>query len=361
MRWSFTLGRVGETAIRVHVTFLLLVAWFAWSAGRAGGQGAALQATLLLLSLFACVLLHEFGHITMARRFGVRTPEVILLPIGGLARLERIPEEPRQELLIAIAGPVVTAALALAFAAWARLAGHPLLPTTPIPEAMPLVVALLWMNVFLLGFNLLPAFPMDGGRVLRAALATRLGLGRATRIAAAVGQAFAFLFGLYGFMQGEILLMLVAVFIYLGAGAEAQAVATRLAGRGLTVRAMMVTRFNALPVYTTLQAAADLLLAGDQREFPVVDNDGRLEGLLTRENLIRGLSQAGPGATVGEVMTSPVPTVPPGATFEEGLAALQASRLPALPVVSEAGAVVGILSQDNLTDLLLVRRAGLTG
>lgn len=358
MRWSLTLGRVGETAVRVHVTFLLLVAWFAWSAGRAGGQGAALQATILLLSLFGCVLLHEFGHIGMARRFGVRTPEVILLPIGGLARLERIPEEPRQELLIALAGPAVTAVLAAAFAGWLALTGVPLMPASPVPEAMPLAVALLWMNLFLLGFNLLPAFPMDGGRVLRAVLASRLGLGRATRIAATVGQGFAMLFGLYGFMQGEFLLLLVALFIYLGAGAEAQAVETRLAGRGLRVGEMMVTRFDVLPIHATLARAAELLLAGDQREFPVVDNLGRLEGLLTRENLIRGLSGAGPGATVGEAMTAPVRTVVPAMAFEEAVTALRESRLPALPVVDPSGGVLGLLSQDNLADLLLVRRAG---
>lgn len=357
MRWSFTIGRVGETVVRVHVTFLLLVAWYAWGAYAAGGPTSAVRGTAFLLALFACVLLHEFGHIGMARRFGVRTPDVVLLPIGGLARLERIPEEPRQELLIALAGPVVTLVLCGLFALVVRLQGTALAPGHGAPWEWSLPLALFAANAGLLVFNLLPAFPMDGGRMLRAALASRLGFGRATRIAAGIGQGFATLFGLWGLVNNQFVLVLVAVFIFLAAAAEAQAVETRLAGRGLTVGRMMLTRFDTLPVHAPLQRAVDLLLAGDQREFPVVDNDGRLEGLLTREHLIRALSIAGPGGTVGEAMAPGVRAVAPGLGFDQAVAALRESGLPALPVVDGNGGLVGLLTLDNLSDLLLVRRA----
>ncbi len=357
MRWSFAVGRIGETVIKVHVTFLLLVAWYAWGAYVEGGTASALRGTAFLLSLFGCVLLHEFGHIRMARRFGVKTPDVVLLPIGGLARLERIPEEPRQELLIAIAGPLVTLLLVGVFALVARLQGVGLVPGSGAPWEWSLPLALFAANAGLLVFNLIPAFPMDGGRVLRAALASRLGFSRATRIAAGVGRGFAMLFGLWGMVNGQLVLVLVALFIYLGATAEAQSVETRLAGRGLTAARMMLTRFDTLPVHAPLQRAVDLLLTGDQREFPIVDNAGRLEGLLTREHLIRALSTAGPGGTVGEAMAAGTRTVPPDLAFDQALAALRESGLPALPVVDGSGTIVGLLTLDNLTDVLLVRRA----
>ncbi len=357
MRWSFAVGRIGETVIRIHVTFFLLVGWYAWGAYVAGGTSSALRGTAFLLSLFGCVLLHEFGHIRMARRFGVRTPDVVLLPIGGLARLERIPEEPRQEFLIALAGPLVTLVLVGVFALVVRLQGAGLVPGSGAPWEWSLPLALFAANAGLLVFNLIPAFPMDGGRVLRAALASRLGLARATQIAAGIGRGFAMLFGLWGIVNGQFVLVLVALFIYLGATAEAQSVETRLAGRGLTVGRMMVTRFDTLPVHAPLQRAVDLLLAGDQREFPIVDNLGRFEGLLTREHLIRALSTTGPGGTVGEAMTATARAVAPDLGFDEALAALRESGLTALPVVDGSGALVGLLSLDNLTDLLLVRRA----
>ena len=199
---------------------------------------------------------------------------------------------------------------------------------------------------------------MDGGRVLRALLSSRLGLLRGTRIAATLGQTFAVLGGLYGITKPEPLLVLVAFFVFLGANAEAATVETRLAGQGLQVSQMMVTDFRTIPVYATLNQAVELLLSGEQREFPVVDNLGRTEGILTRDNLIRGLSQKGPSSTVAEAMTSGVPSVQPTLGFQEALDRLRASRLPALPVVDVRGVLVGLLTMDNITDLLLVRRAG---
>ena len=356
MRWSYRIGTVAGTDIKVHVTFLLIVAWWAIIGYSEGGPTGALTSALALLALFACILLHEFGHILMARRFGVRTPDVILLPIGGVARLERIPDEPRQELLIALAGPAVTLAIALVLLAILRLTGSQA-EVTQLTEHQPFLAQLVSVNFYLLLFNLIPAFPMDGGRVLRALLASRLGLVRGTRIAATLGQTLAVLGGLYGITRPEPLLVLVAFFVFLGASAEATAVETRAAGEGLQVRQMMVTDFRTVPIHATLNQAVDLLLSGDQREFPVLDNLGRTEGILTRDNLILGLSQKGPNSTVAEAMTTDVPTVTPTLGFQEALERLRSSRLPALPVVDLGGSLVGLLTLDNITDLLLVRRA----
>lgn len=356
MRWSFRIGRIAGTELRVHATFLVLLLWAAFAAYQQAGPAAAVDLVLFILSLFACIVLHEFGHIRMASRFGVYTPEVILLPIGGVARLQRIPDEPRQELLIAIAGPAVTLVIAGVLLIVALLLGlHPSL-RDPVGDQQPFVIRLMAVNVYLLLFNLLPVFPLDGGRVFRALLAQRLGLMRATRIAGGVGQAAAILMGIYGFTTGAWMLVLVALFVYLGAGAEAAAVETRLVGEGLNVAQMMVTDFRTIPIHATLSTAVELLLSGEQREFPVVDNLGRTEGLLTRENLISGLHARGPSSTVAEAMTAPVPTVAPTLGFQEALTQLRSSRLPALPVV-DGGALVGLLTLDNVTDLLLVRRA----
>lgn len=359
MRWSFRLATIAGTAIRLHVTFLVLVGWYAAAAWQGGGPAAAQASVVFLLLVFGCILLHEFGHILMARRFGIRTPEVLLSPIGGLARLERMPEEPRQELLVALAGPAVTLALAAGLWGWLQWRGGgagAFLGFDPAHDA--LLPALFRLNVVLLLFNLIPAFPMDGGRVLRALLASRRGFVAGTRIAARVGQLFAMVFGVLGLFAfpSSPLLIIVAGFIYLAAEAEARAVETRAAGFGLTTDQLMVTDLRMLRVYATLTDAVRLLLAGEQREFPVVDNDGRLEGLLTRDDLVRGLATVGPGATVGEVMSRRFEPLVRGVPFERAVERLRASGLPALPVVDPGRLVVGLVTADNVADVVLVRK-----
>jgi Zn-dependent protease/CBS domain-containing protein len=357
MSWTITIGRVAGTEVKVHLTFFILVAFWAMAGYQQGGPSGAVLASLSLLALFACVLLHEFGHILMAGRFGVRTPDVILLPIGGVARLERIPDEPKQELLIALAGPAVTLAIVVLLYLVLALSGHaPSL--SELEPAGPFLENLMLVNLYLLVFNLFPAFPMDGGRVLRALLASRLGMVSGTRIAARLGQASAVVAGFYGLTAGQPILLLVSLFVFLGAGAEAAAVETRAAGAGLDAAQMMVTDFRSIPVHATLGDAVDLLLSSEQREFPVVDNLGRVEGILTRDHIIRGLSQRGRDSIVGEVMASRAPMVPPTLGFQDALERLRASGLPALPVVDATGRLVGLLTMDNITDLLLVRRAG---
>lgn len=357
MTWSYRIARVAGTDIKLHLTFVAFLAWMAWLGYVGGGPAGAAASALFIVAVFGCVLLHEFGHILMARHFGVRTPDVILLPIGGVARLERMPKEPRQELLIALAGPAVTLAIAVVLYAVMRLRGTAMPPLLTWNVHELSIVGIMQLNFWLLAFNLIPAFPMDGGRVFRSLLAMRMGLERATRVASSLGQVLAVVMGFLALQIGQPLLLLIAIFIFLGASAEVSAVATTTIGEGLDVRRLMVTDFRTLPIHASLADAVELLLAGEQREFPVLDNWGRVEGILTRDHLIRGLSQLGAGGGVRDVMAAAPPALAPDVAFQEAVERLRESRLPALPVVDAAGRLIGMLTSDNITDVLMVRRA----
>jgi len=235
MSWSIPILRVAGIQLRIHVTFVLLIAWLAL--GSAG-------AVVFVLLLFLCVVLHEFGHALAAKGYGINTPDITLLPIGGVARLERIPEEPKQELVIAAAGPAVTAIIALSlFVVIASRGGTEFGASV---QSGDLVVNLFKINVWLLLFNLIPAFPMDGGRVLRALLATRLSYARATQVAATVGQAFAFFFGIIGLFgvpgiyNPNPFLIFIAFFVYIGASQEAALAQMRDVSRRFPVSSAMV-------------------------------------------------------------------------------------------------------------------------
>jgi len=361
MGGSFKIGRAAGIDVKVHWTFFLLLAFFAYLGYSGSGSLVnGLITALIILALFFCVLLHEYGHSIVAQRLGIEIQDITLLPIGGLARMKSLPEKPWDEVKIAIAGPLVNVVLAPIFFAVAFLLGADLLaaPANVLQggESLGAIFAYLgFINVALVVFNMIPAFPMDGGRVLRAILAKRKGMVAGTRIAARIGQGFAILLGLLG-LTGSPILVLIAGFIFLGAQAEASAVETRAAGQGMTAASMMITDLRLLPVYATLQDAVQLLLSGEQREFPVVDNDRRLEGLLTRDHLIRGLTERGTGATVAQVMAAPVRAVTGDVPFDRALDQLRESGLPALPVVDGHGAVIGLITTDNIADLLLIRR-----
>src|SRR5215213_9407783 len=193
MLWSLPIAVIAGTVVRIHITFLLFLIWIAGTQWQLGGQAAALDSVLFIVLLFACVLAHEFGHIFAARRYGIRTPEVTLWPIGGVASLERIPEKPSEELVVALAGPAVNVVIALAILlVLDQTLDEAAMTELENPRAQ-LLARVAAANVFLVVFNLIPAFPMDGGRVLRALLAMRMGRAEATRVAARIGQGAAFL------------------------------------------------------------------------------------------------------------------------------------------------------------------------
>lgn len=356
MSWSIPLGRIAGTEIRLHLTFLLLLAWIGVAHGLQGGMAAAVQGIVFICLLFGCVLLHEFGHVAAARRYGVRTPDITLLPIGGVARLERMPEKPSEELVVALAGPAVNVVIALLL--FLALGGVPAVTALASLQdpAHGLLARLFWVNVTLVVFNLLPAFPMDGGRVLRALLSMRLGSRRATDLAAGIGQALAFGLGLIGLLNGAPLVVFVALFVWLGAQAEAQSVQMRELSRGMRAEDAMITRFESLPVSARIADAAELLIRTAQTDFPVVDGGGRLRGILTRSDLVRALQQGGPDAPVLEAMQREVPVVAHRAPLEDALRVMQEAAGP-IGVVDAAGRLIGVLTHENLGEMLMLETA----
>lgn len=360
--WSLTLGRILGIPVRIHFTFLILLVWFGiMGASQFGGP---FWAVLVLVCLFGCVLLHELGHAVAARRFGVRTREIVLYPIGGIAQLENLPGG-RAELVIALAGPAVNLVLAgaLAVALFFVDPGIGADAAAGAPAAGPrwILPWLLFANVVLFVFNLIPAFPMDGGRVLRAALTLRLGPEKATRIAARVGQTIAVLFGLVGIfglppvLAPSPILVLIALFVFLGATQEAAYERRRTTVEGHSAREAMVTRFETLAPQDSLARASELLLATHQQDFPVIDGWGRVAGVLTRSTLLQGLAREGSEAAVLDIMVREVPVATPDADLEEILRHLQAR--PDLPVlVLQEGRLLGMITLENLGEFIEVAR-----
>lgn len=355
MPWSFTLGRIAGTAVRIHITFILLLIWIAVSAYSSGGPWVALDSVVFITLLFVCVVLHEFGHITMARRYGVKTPDVTLLPIGGVASLERIPEKPSQELAVSLAGPAVNLVIAIVLI----VATGKFLPlnATEIGDPRVSMIARLAMaNLFLAVFNMIPAFPMDGGRVLHAILAMRMGPQRAMQVAARIGQGLAFVLGFLG-LFGNPLLIFIAIFVYIAAAGEAQQSVVRDVLIGLTVADAMETRFVSLPITATLGDGVDALLATPQHEFPIVDGHGKPVGLLVRENLIACLKDKNRDAPLADCVRTPAPTVRAAQPLAGAMEEMRASGSPAISVVDAEDRLVGLLTNETIAEMMLIKTA----
>jgi Zn-dependent protease len=340
----------------MHFTFLLLLGFIGLSHWMQTREvAAALAGVSFFVALFACVLLHEFGHALTARKYGIKTRDITLLPIGGLARLERMPEKPMQEFWVAVAGPAVNVVIAGAIFAY-LFATSTLVPLDQLSvTGGSFLERIAVINVFLVLFNMLPAFPMDGGRVVRALLATRMDYARATNIAARLGQGMAILFGIVGFFHNPFLIF-IAIFVFLGAQAESGIVQMKSALGGLPMQRVMITEFRTLAPSDPLSRAVEHVLAGFQQDFPVVEADGRLVGVLTRTDLIGALAVRGQGTPVGEVMQREFQTADPFEMSESVLARLQASNCPSLPVLHK-GRLVGILTAENLGEFLMIQAA----
>jgi Zn-dependent protease len=355
MRWSITIGRFGGTAVKIHITFILFLAWIAFSAWSRGGPAAALDSTFFIVLLFACVVLHEFGHIAAARRYGIGTPEVTLLPIGGVASLQRLPSDPSQELVVALAGPAVNLVIGLLLIAAIGPAHLADLMQIDNPN-LSLVSRLAVANIFLAVFNLIPAFPMDGGRVLHALVAMRVGGPRATEIAARIGQALAFGLGFLG-LFGNPLLVFIAIFVYIAAAAEAQMSAAHESLKGVSVGEAMETRFTPVSIDANLGQAVDALLATAQHEFPVVDAFGKPVGLLTREDILSAVRKHGGDEPASAFMRSGVDSVRPATPVESVFDRLQGPGSAALYVTDTDGRIVGLLTRQALGEVMMIRAA----
>ncbi|MDW8328135.1 MAG: site-2 protease family protein [Anaerolineales bacterium] len=355
MGWSIKLGRFAGIDVYVHITFLLLLGFIGFTAYLSGGTlASALESVAYIAVLFGCVLLHEFGHSLTARYYHISTRDITLYPIGGVARLERMPDKPIQELWVALAGPAVNVVIAAVLFAFLLVTGG----LTPISR-MGLVQGPFWervmyANIALVVFNLIPAFPMDGGRVLRAFLAMVMDYTRATQIAATLGQGAALLFGFLGLFSNP-LLIFIAFFIWMAASQEASLVQMKSALGGIPVNRAMLTDFRTLSQYDPLLRATDLILGGSQEDFPVVD-DGRVVGVLTRHDLLTALAQKGTGAQVGEVMQRDFFTADPCEMLEPLFIRMQTAQVRIVPVLSR-DQLVGLLTLENIGEFLMIQAA----
>ncbi len=356
MSWSITIAKVAGSEIRIHLTFLILLVWIGFAEYFSGGAAAAVNGVAFIIAIFACVVLHELGHALAARRYGISTPDITLLPIGGLARLSRIPEKPAEEIVIAIAGPLVNVAIAVILIA---LGAHfDLATVAAIEKSTPgFLTRLAAVNIWLVLFNLIPAFPMDGGRVLRALLAFRMGRRRATDLAARIGQGLAFAFGFLGLMSANVLLVFIAIFVYLAAASEAGDVGMREAARRVPVDRAMVRVFETLGPNATVDDAAEALLRTTQHEFPVVDGGGHLRGFLSRNAMIAALKASGPETPVIDVMSREVPTVAAGQPLDMAIRLMQEKQASEVAVTDADGRFVGYVSRENLAEFVMVENA----
>jgi Zn-dependent protease/CBS domain-containing protein len=356
MRWAYPVARVAGTQVRIHLTFLLLLALVAAGAWGDGGAAGALRGTAFILLLFLSVLLHELGHAAAARRFGVATPFIVLLPIGGIAAMHDMPRQPRRELAIAVAGPAVNVVIALAIAAALRLSGLDPTPFAATPgEPVSLPVALMNANIALVLFNLLPAFPMDGGRMMRAGLAMRMDYVRATRVAAGTGQAFALLLGAVGLL-GNPLLVLIAVVVYVGAGQEAEMVRMQAITARYPAAAAMATGLRTLVPDAAVHDARGPLLHSAQDVFPVVDDAGRLEGIVTAADLVSALGRGGEHHLVRSLLRADVPSLGAMTPLDEAVRRLGESHAPALVVTGDDGHLLGVVTPATVARLVALEQ-----
>lgn len=356
MNWSLRIARAFGIGIYIHWTFWLLIVWvLVMHLGSGHSALVALEGVGFVAAVFACVILHELGHALAARQFGIQTRDITVLPIGGVARLERMPEDPVQELVIALAGPAVNVAIA-------GLIALVLISTTGIVTGEPLMKAgghflskLFYVNILLVVFNLIPAFPMDGGRVLRAILATSMSYTKATQISAGIGQAIAIGFGVLGLFFNPFLL-LIALFVFLSAQSEAHSVGVRHAVAGLPVRAAMMTDFRILTPDEPVSEAVKVLLAGSQTEFPVLDTSGSPIGILTRDSIVRAVAEGKSETLVKDVMRSDCVTVHENNILEKVFVRMREQACPAVVVMGDKGPI-GLLTLENIAELIMLKSA----
>ena len=355
MKWSWKLVRFAGIDVYVHATFFILILWIGLSYWQIEGTLAAVVNGIgFILALFVCVVLHEFGHALTAKRYGIRTRHITLLPIGGVAAMERMPDDPKQEIAVALAGPAVN--VAIAFGLWLWLAvTNALVPMDQLSlTGGPFIERLMVINIVLAVFNLVPAFPMDGGRVLRAALALRMNHNRATQLAAKIGQGLALWLGLLGLLYNPFLIF-IALFVWIGAAAEAGMEQVKSTLTGIAVGHAMLTDFQVLSPSDPLSKVIELTLLGSQKDFPVL-RDGEMVGVLQQDDLLKGLQQAGELARVAEWMQETVQSAQVDEPLEKVLQRLQSCHCSLLAVI-DAGRLVGIVNLDNIMELIAIQTA----
>ena len=364
MGWSWRIAKIRGIEVKIHATFMLALVWgaFIWGGGRPQGW---LYGAFLTLALFTIVLAHEFGHAIVAQRYGIHVHDIVLLPIGGVARLNRMPDKPSQELAVALAGPAVNLGLALIVSPFLVLgvlshmrAGYGFgLPPLAQPGLLNFAAFLVVVNVSLLVFNMVPAFPMDGGRVLRALLAFKLPYGRATSIAANVGRLFAVAFGIFAFTTGNVSLALVAMFVFFAAGAELQEVTQRESLRGLTVSEVVDSQAPVFPASLPAFTAFERLVRSPYPAVAVVDDEGRFLGVVNRQGMQARWATGLRGNVDAFVETAPPVHVECDAPLAAARERMAEARS-AIAAVYCGTSFEGLLDFETISRIVALRRMG---
>jgi Zn-dependent protease/predicted transcriptional regulator len=353
MSGSFGMLRILGVPIRLHFTFILLLA-FLLLTGLGGRTSAGY--VVYVAGLCMSVLLHELGHAWVSKQYGIPTTEIVMFPIGGVSRLGRR-ARPAEELWIALAGPTVNLVLAVILY-FVATSGNPILNLTSLdrPTDDNLATQLFLGNLALAGFNLLPAFPMDGGRILRAILSRFKSEAEATRIASLAGRMLAISLALYAMLSGQYLLVFAAFFVYLGAAQEAAAALGRSLTAGIPVRSAMVTEFRTLTHDSTIRDAVNLTLQTSQHDFPVMHGP-QVVGLLSRQGLLRTLAAEGADAYIASAVDREFVTLPSDADLADALPSM--ARVASCALVMENEELIGLLTTQNLSEFLMLRRFGM--
>jgi len=355
MKWSLKIGQFKGIGVYIHATFLLIIVWIAIVyAMRGSGFMDFIHGVIFVLAIFACVVLHEFGHALTARQYGIPTKNITLYPIGGVARLQRMPDEPKQEFWVAVAGPAVNVVIAAVIYGILQLTGtwQPLDELTMTGGSF--WIRLMIVNLFLVVFNIIPAFPMDGGRILRSLLAMKINYVKATNISAMLGQGFALLFGFLGFFTNPFLIF-IALFVWIGASQEAQSTEARFLLHDQPVKKAMITDFEILNSDDSLKVAVDKILSGSQHDFPVMEGE-KVAGILTRSDLMQALKEKGQDHPVRMVMHTEIEEASPDEELEKAFLRLQRCKCHTMPVM-ENGKLSGLLTMENVGEFMMIHSA----
>jgi len=342
MKYTIRFGTYFGIPVRIHFTFPLILVAFGVAAGVKGGAWEAVRSVALILCVFVCVVLHEFGHSLVARRYGVTVRDIVLLPIGGMARAERIPEKPIQEIVVAIAGPLVN------FVLVAIIGGALWLRGVSVTTSDAFLVNIFWVNVVLGVFNLVPAFPMDGGRILRGLMAMKMPYLKATRYAKNIGQIVAIGFAIIGFIDPTfIMLPLIAIFIFFGATSEERIVRVKASLDGMSTRDFLPTGVPMLTTDDTVGSIAPGLASYGAFAFPVTNEERTLAGAVESEDLRRAIESGRLEESLRRFVRTGFPLIEASAPASQAYYLLQSHKLPVAGVVENNG-FLGLVYFDDL-------------
>ncbi|NNE78542.1 MAG: site-2 protease family protein [Pricia sp.] len=360
MKGVLKLGSVSGIKLEIHWTFTLLLIWVAFIELREGGNlDRILLNEALILVLFVCVVLHELGHALTAKKFKIDTQKIILLPIGGVATMEKMPEKPGQELLVALAGPAVNVVIAILLALVVPIKSYFNFDAVVLEEVLyrptfqNFLFYLFIANVMLVLFNLIPAFPMDGGRVLRALLSFKLGRVEATKIASGIGQGLAVLFFVLGLFLNPFLI-LIALFIFFGAYGENQMVQRNSLLEGHLVNEATLTNITVLSPVNSVQEVIDILLSGTEKDFVVVEED-KIVGIVIQKDIVKHAKT--PSLLVKDVMLTDFKTIAASAEITKVLELIGKEKRSFFPV-TEKGKLIGAIDMVNISEFILINSVG---